>query len=175
MPSLDETIDLVYVAHQGQRDKGGNDYAAHPIAVMRMVQAHLETLPEGYLTQEEKEDILHAALGHDFFEDTDINADILAQMGYRPAVAQRIEILTRRKETGLTYMQKIEQIAETGDIGVILIKYYDNKHNSDPARIAQLPEGERDISRRYARSMSVLWSAYERIMGTLMNTIASAP
>jgi (p)ppGpp synthase/HD superfamily hydrolase len=166
MPRLEETIDLVRVAHFGQRDQAGKPYEEHPIRVMRLVQAHLQTLPDGYLTPEEQEDILHAAAGHDFFEDTYIDAEFLLRAGYRPAVSERIEVLTRRKGDGLDYQQKIEQIVQTGDIGVILIKFYDNTDNLDADRQSLLPETKRkaDRIRQYERSKEALWAAYQKII-----------
>jgi hypothetical protein len=64
-------------------------------------------------------------------------------------------------------MDWVRHLAATEDVSLIRIKDRDNRHNSDPDRIASIPDPEkreragRRAKSRYAPSMRVLQSALE--------------
>ena len=161
--NIEDTFLLAKTLHEGQKDKGGFPYMGHVQRVYQRTQAYLDMLPFGMLTYDERQDILIAALLHDVVEDTKMDIAGLIQLGYREGVTRRVDRLSGRPE-GVTYHQNIQNIADEGDIGVIIIKLSDNEDNADPARIAQLPEEQRSIVNRYQRSMAILGPARDRLI-----------
>ena len=145
---IDETIAFIKAAHAGQTDKAGAPYYLHPVAVA------------GLLPPEADEDEALAALLHDVLEDTAVTEDDLRESGYSEKTIGIVRLLTR--PPGMTYMDWIRSIAASGNLGAIRVKLADNRHNSDPARIAQLPPEQRSIARRYVRSMRILKAALDR-------------
>ena len=145
MPTLDETIAFIKEAHKGQRTKGGDPYWTHPVAVMNLIP------------DDATDDERHAALLHDVIEDCGYTKGALLRAGYSERTVWLVEKLSRPEGRDRpTYSQWIRSIAESRDKGLIRIKLADNQHNSDPERIAKLPENERGIVERYNRSMPVL-------------------
>lgn len=141
----EKTIEFIRRAHSGQVDKGGQPYHLHPIAVAEL------------LTPESDEDEYLAALLHDVLEDTDVTESDLRDLGYSEKTIEIVKLLTRLD--GVTYLDWIRQIAASGNQGAIRVKLADNKHNSDPARIAQLPPEQRSIAKRYEHSIRILSDA----------------
>lgn len=146
LKQFDDEIQLIVTAHDGQFDKGGLPYYLHPIEVMKK-------LPVGV-----SKDVKIAALFHDLFEDTSIDAEYLRSLGYNESVITMVGLLSRNK-TGQTYMEFIQTIADSGNKGAIQIKIADNEHNSDPKRIAQLPPAQQSIVKRYEKSLKILRAA----------------
>jgi hypothetical protein len=63
-----------------------------------------------------------------------------------------VRLVSRTKaEPRLTYVEWIRSIAASGNRGAIRVKLADNKHNSDPARAAQLPPNERTSTLLHCR------------------------
>lgn len=161
--NIEDTFLLAKTLHEGQKDKGGHPYMGHVQRVYERTRAHLEALPLGMLTLDEFNDVLRAALLHDTVEDTQMTVEGLVELRYGEGVTRRVDRLSGRPK-GMTYHQNIQNIADEGDIGVILIKLSDNEDNADPARIAQLPEEQRSIVNRYQRSMAILGPARDRLV-----------
>ena len=89
-----------------------------------------------------------------------MTADDLRASGYSERTIALVQRLSRPEgENRPSYMDWIRSMAASGDRGLISIKLADNEHNSQPDRVAKLPLGERDIVKRYERSMWVLRSA----------------
>jgi (p)ppGpp synthase/HD superfamily hydrolase len=150
MPTISETVAFIQRAHAGQTTKGGDPYWTHPVAVM------------GLLPADATEDERHAALLHDVIEDCGVTADDLKASGYSERTIALVQGLSRPDGASRpSYMDWIRSIAASGDRGLISIKLADNAHNSQPDRIEKLPPEERDIVKRYERSMRVLRSALE--------------
>jgi (p)ppGpp synthase/HD superfamily hydrolase len=154
MPSIDDTLDFIKAAHAGQTDKAGAPYWRHPVAVMERLAAP-------------SDDERHAALLHDVVEDTAVTLDDLRRLGYGEGVVAIVALLTRDKSDGLTYLDWIRSIAASGNAAAIRIKIADNEHNSDPARLAQLPREARDLENRYQRSLKILRAALDDPAGIL--------
>lgn len=143
VPSIGSTLFFIMWAHNGQLDKGGNEYWLHPLRVMYKV----------YMLGGSS-DAMISALLHDVLEDTSVTKEELEKL-YSADIINTVDLLTR-KDDGLTYMQWIQSIADSGNMDAILVKYADNLDNSDPARIMQLPESERSIVKRYEKSKNIL-------------------
>ena len=161
--NVEDTFLLAKTLHEGQKDRGGFAYIGHVQRVYERTCALLDALPFGMLTFEEREDIKRAALLHDTIEDTKMTKVGLFELGYGEGIVLRVDRLSGRPQ-GVTYHQNIQNIADEGDIGVILIKLADNMDNADPDRIAQLPEEQRSIVDRYNRSMVILQAARDRLV-----------
>lgn len=127
---------------QGVVDKGGKPYIGHCERVT-------SRLPD-WVSDDER----CAAMLHDVIEDTPTTAADLRRFGFSDRTVALVEQLSR--PAGVTYMDWIRQIKATGDRGLIAIKLADNADNSDPERIAQLPESERSILGRYERARRIL-------------------
>lgn len=155
-PTIGETISFIQMAHQGQTDKGGKPYWLHPVSVMeRLVNL-------GYAINVAD---LHIALLHDVVEDTEFDIPFLIDMGYSPYIIENLALLSRNVSgEGLTYMEWVRKIANSGYLAAIKIKLADNMENSDPVRIAQLPPESRDIVKRYERSIKILREALEHFI-----------
>lgn len=130
------------ILFDGVTDKGGKPYIGHCMRVM-------DRLPETATIAEKC-----AAILHDVIEDTNYTADDLRKRGFSDRTVWLVEQLSR--PAGVTYMDFIRKIKATGDAGLIAIKLADNADNSDPERIACLPEAERDIVKRYERARKIL-------------------
>lgn len=148
MPTLDETRDLVRRVFDGQFDKGGRPYAEHCERV------------EQLLGPEATEDERHAALLHDMVEDVPGGLDLLNELGYSRRTRALVDALSRSHVE--PYDKYVQGIANSGDLGLILIKLADNIDNSDPERLARLKPSERDrLSRKYAKARAILHAARE--------------
>jgi (p)ppGpp synthase/HD superfamily hydrolase len=132
-----EALMIASKAHALQRDKGGKPYIGHPIRVANRC-----------LTVDEKV----AALLHDVVEDGHLSLDQLREMGATEAQIRAIDALTRR--AGETYREFIERV-RLDPIGRV-VKLADIADNTDPERVAQLPEHERGIVRRYEKARARL-------------------
>lgn len=145
MPSINETIAFIRRAHANQVDKGGSPYWLHPVSVMKRLPADA--------TDDER----RVALLHDVIEDTETTASDLLAMGYSKAVVDAVVLLSRPEgDSRPTYMEWVCSLAASGNKMAIRVKIADNEDNSDPMRIANLPPNERDIVRRYERSLKIL-------------------
>lgn len=144
IPTLEFTEALATHAHRGQFDKAGVPYIEHPRAVAT-------ALHQGGLTLA----AVHAGWLHDVVEDTPITLEILAALGYPPAVVLAIESVTRRN--GESYFEMIERAA-ADPLGCV-VKMADNRHNF--GRLDHLPEPQRAfLHKRYTRAYAVLERAY---------------
>lgn len=164
-PRLAKAIAYAAVKHAVQKDKGGQPYIAHLMRVMLRTIDKVNALPEGAMTEEEKIETIEAAILHDVVEDfefTGVTVEDLIAEGFSEGTIRRVKRLSGKH--GMTYQENIKAMATEGDLGTMLIKLSDNEDNSDPARIAALPEEERSISNRYERSKDTLrWGIEERL------------
>lgn len=130
-------------------------------------------LPEGLVTSDDTDDGAHAALLHDSVEDRHTTRDSLLALGYRQRVIDLIDGLTR-DPAGQTYHDKMVQTATSGDLVLILAKLSDNRDNSTPERIADLPEDRRSLINRYRKARRTLFdglAAELRLRGVAEETI----
>jgi (p)ppGpp synthase/HD superfamily hydrolase len=142
IPTLSDADRLAERAHHGQVDKAGRPYIDHPrtVAAMLLVDGHG----------------VHAAMAgllHDAVEDTDVTLADLRAAGYPDEVVDAVDAVTRRE--GETYMDMIRRAA-AHPLGR-LVKLADNQTNSDPTRLALLPEADAArLRKRYEKARTVL-------------------
>ncbi|MAW82086.1 MAG: phosphohydrolase [Parvularcula sp.] len=154
MPTIPDTKSWVSRLHDGQVDKAGAPYIGH---VVRVFQRLLQAFPEAC------EDIQHAALLHDAIEDCEITPQDLRNRGYSEKTIEIVEAVTKKPEDGLTYAERIERLALSGNRGAIQVKICGLMDNSDPKRFSSLPEEKAaSLSRRYQRALSVLTASLEK-------------
>lgn len=80
MSTLEQAIALAAYYHAGQRDKGGQPYILHPLAVMARVEG---------------EEAKTVAVLHDIIEDTPLTAKDLRARGFSETVVKAVAALTR--------------------------------------------------------------------------------
>ena len=133
-------MDLVAQLFRGVTDKAGEPYFTHCLRVLNL-------LPEG-VSQEER----HAALLHDVFEDTDFPPSDLLARGYSEKVVELVTVLT--KHPAESYAAYISRVAGSP---AERIKRADLTDNSDPERLAALPELVRSrLEQKYQHALSIL-------------------
>jgi len=139
-PTVADADALAELHHRSQVDKAGNPYINHPRAVAEALREH-------------GDHAVMAGLLHDIVEDTTVTLDYLRQLGYPAEVVAAVDSVTRRP--GEDYMDLIRRAA-ANPLGR-LVKLEDNRHNSDPARLALLSESEQEwFTQKYARAREVL-------------------
>ena len=150
-PGIEQTRIWAAELHKGQTDKAGEPYMGH---IDRVVGHLLEKFPDA------TEDEITAAYLHDALEDTKLTTDDMRARGYNENVIEMIKIVTKDPTSKLTYAQRIEKIAQSGNRGAIRIKVADNSDNRDPARLAKLPRDMQSLfKQRYGRSEKRLMKA----------------
>lgn len=165
------TLALAAEIHDGQLDKAGRPYLAHPIRVARNVAAMAaEMAGSGDVGSFDYAEMLQGAILHDAQEDQRERYEAVAST-LSPDVRRMVDALTRRSEE--TYAAFIERIAG-GRLDEILIKLGDLRDNLDPARRALLPTEDQAPPIRYVRARERLLEAVAAL-GYRSPTITSAP
>ena len=130
-------------AHKGQVDKAGNPYINHIRSVSGLLYG-------------EEDYIRIAAELHDIVEDTEFTCEKLREFRVPEESIEIIRLVTRDKSDGKTYLEWIQSIVDSGNIGAMKVKYADNLHNSLPWRICSLEKKEQSIIKRYERARKIL-------------------
>lgn len=135
MRSLEDAIVFATAAHDGQKDKGGQPYILHPLAVM--------------LTMDTDEERIVAVL-HDVVEDTPMTLEHID--GWGSAVRDAVDCLTRRE--GESYDTFIERVA-TNPVAR-RVKIVDLQHNMQISRLVKVTK--KDVARldKYAKARAYL-------------------
>lgn len=132
-------MQIAYDAHEGQVDKGGYPYIAHPLHLAERMKTEEEVI---------------VALLHDVVEDTPVTLPDLEHFGFSEEVVQAVDAITHRyKEPYKDYIERVKgnRIART-------VKIEDIKHNMDFTRIDE--EEWKDAEDRYVR--------YEQALSALL-------
>lgn len=120
-----DVYQLVCRLHTGQVDKAGRPYIEHLTRVMLRVQA-----AGGDLTQQ------IAALLHDAIEDGKVSAEQLLWLGVpRDAIELVVKLTKRKGQSYEDYLADVKRCPQA-----LMVKLADLGDNSDPARLASLPE-----------------------------------
>ena len=118
---MQEVIDHIKSAHQGQYRKSGELFYTHPLAVAYLL-----------LDMTQDPDAIIAALLHDVIEDTPLGLDQLAYQ-YGQEVAYIVSKVTHLDSTGkksqLTALENQQHLAATYDPRVVMVKLADRLHN----------------------------------------------
>lgn len=141
----DAARELAQCAHAGQFDKAGKPYIGH----LERVASYVD--PGNPLA-------MTAALLHDSIEDTSLTAQALLEHGIPAGAVEAIELLTRRPEqTPEDYYQAISEHPLAREV-----KLADLADNSDPARLALLPDSLRDrLTQKYAAAYRALGASVD--------------
>jgi len=147
-----EAVEWMTELHDGDVDKGGAPYWAHPLMVSLRakniaMQAKLD----------EKVAIL-AALLHDVVEDGKTTLkQIEARFGAE--VAKVVGILTR--DPKMSYMEYVKSIVASGSKMALLVKWADLIHNTNPKRMKKLVELDRArLSKKYDTALKLVEKAW---------------
>ena len=138
--NLDIALMTAARAHSGQRDKGGQLYLYHPMAVMKRVD-------------QENENQKIVALLHDVVEDSSLTLDDLRTRGFSEEVVEAVDALTRRK--GETYREFILRAKENKIARVV--KIADLQENMDLSRLKDITERDMERMERYHKALQKLF------------------
>lgn len=143
MADLSSALAIAAVAHDGQLDKAGRPYFAHPL---RMVARALAEHPEPAVA-------IAAAL-HDVVEDSAISFDDLRADGFSECIVDAVEALTRRD--GEAYGAFLLR-ARANDLARI-VKRLDVEDNLDPDRLSRIPSAAERfrLADKYAKALQTL-------------------
>ena len=142
--------DIMQKAHEGQYDKGGNAYFAHPLRVSQEVKNHFL----GWYSDFDKFIAECVALLHDVIEDSDITADDLVKEGFEHAIVNRVVRMTRKEDE--SYMDYIKRIGE--DNICRRVKMCDLKDNMDITRLEKVTDKDFDRLKKYHKAYKYLKS-----------------
>ena len=101
---LMDAMNFMYASHYGQKDKEGEPYWHHPMAIAAPLI--------------EQRDYYHAtiALLHDVVEDTVMTLDALSQQ-FPTSIVEAVDALTREEDE--TYKEYIKRCAENRDAAIV--------------------------------------------------------
>ncbi|WP_373876510.1 GTP pyrophosphokinase [Paenibacillus spongiae] len=134
---IELAISIALHTHKGQRDKGGNPYILHPIAVMNRVGTMEERI---------------VAVLHDVIEDSDVTLQHLREQGFSEEIIEAISLLTKSEDD--RYEEFIEktlsnQIARK-------VKIADIKVNMDLLRIKEPTQHDYERLEKYRKAIEIL-------------------
>ena len=130
-----KAMNLAYVAHHGQFDKGGVPYIFHPIHLAETMDDEISTC---------------VALLHDTVEDTAVTLEDLAREFPREVVDD-VRLLTHQED--VEYFDYVRAIRQ--DPVAARVKLADLAHNSDPTRISNQGNDEKRRA-KYAAARKIL-------------------
>ena len=136
--TLDEAIQLARRAHEGQLDKSGRPYIAHPLRVMGRLRDEHERM---------------TAVLHDVVEDTSVTLDDLTTAGCPPEVVAAVAAMSKHPgEDQTTYLARVaaNPIARA-------VKRADIADNMSPERLSRLdPSTQARLSAKYESALRQL-------------------
>ncbi len=133
----EKAMQIAIKVHNGQVDKGGNDYINHPIRVS-----------ENCSLDEDK----IVALLHDTIEDGDITAEYLIMQGFPHDIVDAVLSVSRNKDEG--YFDFILR-CKANPIGR-RVKIADLKDNMDITRLNELTEKDINRLKKYHKAYKML-------------------
>lgn len=139
MNELNKAIVFAAQLHEGQTDKGGNEYIQHPLRVMDNVETRREKI---------------VAVLHDVVEDTDATVENIEEQFGR-SVAKDVAVLT--KEDGQEYMEYIDQICSYPVPR--RVKRADLHDNMDLSRLREITQKDLERRNRYERAFDQIEAA----------------
>lgn len=134
---IEMAILIALEAHKGQKDKGGNAYILHPLAVMNRVNSIEEKI---------------VAVLHDVVEDLSITFEMLKQSGLEDNLINALKNVT--KVEGESYIEFIER-AKSNPISRN-VKIADIKENINLSRIEKPNQKDYERIEKYKESLKYL-------------------
>lgn len=128
-------------AHEGQKDKAGEDYFLHPLTVAFTLSNN------GY-----GDEYIITGLLHDIIEDTSYTSDDLIKEGFSSEVIKALKLLTHQKE--IPYTDYIKEIKKNPIARAV--KIADLLHNSDASRLTQLSASDKMRMEKYRMATEYL-------------------
>ena len=129
----DLALRIAIPAHEGQKDKSGQDYIMHPIRVAERCKN-----PKAKIV----------ALLHDTIEDTDVTTDYLHQQGFPEEIIEGVLSVTKRE--GETHEDFVSRAAQN-PIGRE-VKLADLEDNMDIRRLKEITDKDVERLRKYLRA-----------------------
>lgn len=132
-------------AHRNQKDKAGFPYIMHPMAVAEK------------FTNEKHQAV---ALLHDVLEDSDeYTPEMLMEDPHNiPRDVVDAVVLLTHKNDGLTYIEYIQKIKDSGNKTAIDVKLADLEHNMDMSRLPEVTEEDLSRLEQYEKAYRLLKS-----------------
>lgn len=144
---LDKAIEFAHEVHKNEKDKGGNPYILHPLAVSDMLEDPIDKA---------------IAVLHDVVESDPTSMKKLEDMNAPVEVLDAIKLLTRNLED--SYMDYILKLAESRNIRAIRVKLADISHNTSEERMRNIVNVSLDkaksLEKRYNKAKGVLEPLY---------------
>jgi hypothetical protein len=114
-----------------------------------------------------------AALASAVPDGGEADADALLAAGYAPPVVEGVRRLTR--PTGrLTLVQDSEDLARSGDVALMAVRYAEMTYDSLPERIMRLPHSDRGVLGVYHKSRKALAAGFLEATGADLRTLDEA-
>ncbi|MEG3850136.1 GTP pyrophosphokinase [Microcoleus sp. herbarium19] len=137
---LERAIAIAAKAHEGQVDKAGYPYLAHPLFVMENVNSLQEKI---------------VAVLHDAVEDSELTFDELRSAGFPEVIVLAIAAITKIEgEADAAYLERV-----IGNAIALRVKIADVTHNLDIRRIANPTEADFQRIAKYKKVLSQLRGA----------------
>jgi (p)ppGpp synthase/HD superfamily hydrolase len=133
---------IAFYAHKEQVDKTGMPYIYHPFHLAEQMHDEVSVC---------------AALLHDTVEDTEITFDELTAQGMTDEIVEVVRLLTH--VDGISYMDYVRAIKESGNATAIAIKLADLYHNSDVSRIGKIDKETAACLEEYKLAIGLLRNA----------------
>ncbi len=130
-------MNIAYKSHNGQLDKNGYPYIAHPLHLAEAMSCENSTI---------------VALLHDVVEDTDVTFDEIISFGFCDDVVRALKLLTHEKD--VDYFEYIEKIK--GNELATKVKIEDLKHNSDLSRLTIIKDKDIKRAEKYKTALDIL-------------------
>ena len=139
---LQRAIAIAAKAHEGQVDKAGKPYLAHPLFVMEQVNSLEEKI---------------VAVLHDAIEDSDLTFENLRSEGFPEVLIEAIAAITKIEgEAYETYLQRV-----IANPIALRVKVADVTHNLDLGRIPRPTEADFQRIQKYQKVLSKLRAALQ--------------
>lgn len=127
---LKKAYEVASMAHENQKDKGGMEYIAHPVAVSYMVESLDEKI---------------VALLHDVVEDTYVTLEALKNLGFGNDIIVAIDAISKKAgESTEDYMRRVKR-----NKLACSVKKADLVHNMDISRLKTVTEKDIDRLDKY--------------------------
>ena len=134
-PQTKKAMEIAFLAHRDQKDKGGAPYIFHPIHLAEQLETETE---------------ITAALLHDVVEDSEWTFEDLKKEGISEEVIRVLRLLTH--PAGEDYMTYIRRIMT--DETARKIKKLDMAHNMDGSR---LPPENKVAAEHFKKKYTAAW------------------
>lgn len=172
MIAFDDFLAFARQRHAGQTSKSGEPYIEHILRVVQNTKAIWAALPQGMVSEEDQQEALLVAIGHDLIEDGRATVDEVISLGGSQSLIRRLGAISRM-EPKPVYQAWITAIADAGDIVVLVVKIADNLDNNSAERIAALPSEMQSIRKRYDRAFQTLKAGLDRLVADYVARSAS--